>query len=60
MPKRIYVGSHQEVVLPDGTIAKRGQAVEIGDGIDIKELELSGNWETPGSSPAKPDQGEKE
>jgi len=59
MPKRIYVGSHAEVVLPDGTIAKRGSSVEIPDGIDIKELEASGNWESS-SSAAKPDSGEKE
>jgi hypothetical protein len=59
VPKRTYVGSHAEVVLPDGTIAKRGQSVEIPEEIDIKELEASGNWESSSSS-AKPAHGEKE
>jgi hypothetical protein len=54
MPKRIYVGSHAEVSLPDGTICKRGEPVEIPESIDIKELEVSGNWTVAGQSTKDP------
>lgn len=50
MPKRTYVGSHAEVSLPDGTVCKKGSSVEIPEGIDLKELDESGNWQSGSSA----------
>jgi hypothetical protein len=50
VPKRTYVGSHAEVVLPDGTTCKKGSSIEVSGDVDVKELDLSGNWQGPSTA----------
>jgi hypothetical protein len=54
MPKRVYVGPHDEVDLPAASaIVRRGEAVEVSAELAAQLDEQPENWADPRTSAAK-------